>query len=731
MIASKRITAIVAVLVALCLVLCLGGMLYSEKLTEIFGGKSVKMEYENKLFDTSQIITIDILMDEAEWNSMLDNAINEEYHRCNVKVNGTVFYGVGIRPKGNTSLSAIAMDPKNNRYSFKLEFDQYVKGQTCFGLDKLVLNNNYADATNMKEAVIYDMFGYLGADASLYNYAEISVNGNYWGIYLALEAVEDSFTLRNYGVQSGELYKPDSMNMGNKPINKGNRPTRQDENVTGNSDRGDADFPQGFPPDDFDPSQFGGNMPGGVSPLQFGDNMPEGFSPPQFGGNMPEGFDPSQFGENMPEGFDPSQFGGNMPEGFDPSQFGGNMPEGFDPSQFGGNMPEEFSPSEPEGETQTDVSEEETPTDVPESDESKKDRVGNRSFSMGGSGANLEYTDDELDSYSTIWNCSVTKTTTADHKRVVTALKNISEGNDLDKYLDVDNVLKYMAVHSFAVNEDSLSGNMAHNYYLYEKNGQLNILPWDYNLSFGGMGMKSGDASAVINDPIDTPFSGTTFFDSLLNNEEYLNRYHKYYRQLCEKYIDGGGFDSLYSRLRSQIDRLVETDPNSMYTYDEYEKAVDMLYKTVKLRSKSILGQLDGVIPSTASEQRADSSALIDASEIDIKSMGTFSMGAGNNTPGKKSQDTNSNQNSDTTAKPPDGLTSASPKLNEDKSQNFQGNKTDMAQSRRQFGEFKPSVQNQGYGGLKGNLVWLIISIVVLATGLVFAILYRQKPKQR
>ena len=28
----------------------------------------------------------------------------------------------------------------------------------------------------MKEAVIYDMYQYLGADASLYNYAEISVN---------------------------------------------------------------------------------------------------------------------------------------------------------------------------------------------------------------------------------------------------------------------------------------------------------------------------------------------------------------------------------------------------------------------------------------------------------------------------------------------------------------------------------------------------------------------------
>ena len=52
-----------------------------------------------------------------------------------------------------------------------------------------------------------------------------------------------------------------------------------------------------------------------------------------------------------------------------------------------------------------------------------------------------------------------------------------------------------MAVHEFVVNLDSLSGNMAHNYYLYENDGQLNIIPWDYNLSFGGMmngGMGGG-----------------------------------------------------------------------------------------------------------------------------------------------------------------------------------------------------------------------------------------------
>ena len=83
----------------------------------------------------------------------------------------------------------------------------------------------------------------------------------------------------------------------------------------------------------------------------------------------------------------------------------------------------------------------------------------------------------------------------------------------------------------------------------------------------------------------------------------------------------------MYSRIRSQIDELVKTDPTAFYSYEEYDTAAQMLYDTVKLRAKSIAGQLDGSIPSTDDGQRADSSALIDASDIDVEVMGQFSMG--------------------------------------------------------------------------------------------------------
>ena len=177
MVANKHVSKIIIALMAIAVILSLLAVVFSDKILEKAGETGVKVEYETKLFNTDEIISIDILMDDDTWNEMLENAMSENYYSCDVVINGTKFYNVAIRPKGNTSLSAIAMDPDSDRYSLKLEFGHFTEGQTCFGLDKLILNNNYADATNMKEAVIYDMYQYLGADASLYNYASVSRNG--------------------------------------------------------------------------------------------------------------------------------------------------------------------------------------------------------------------------------------------------------------------------------------------------------------------------------------------------------------------------------------------------------------------------------------------------------------------------------------------------------------------------------------------------------------------------
>ena len=582
MVTNKYITKIASVIMAVAVIVCFLAYGFSEKIQEAYGKDMVTMAYESKLFDTDEIMDVDILMDEDDWQEMLDNAISEEYYSCDVMINGKTFYSVGIRPKGNTSLSSIASDPDTDRYSFKLEFDHYIKGQSCYGLDKLILNNNYADATNMKEAIVYDMYQYLGVDASLYNYARISVNGDYWGVYLALEGVEDSFMLRNYGTQDGNLYKPESMGVGGG-----------DENDGENTKMGEQ-------PDDFE--------------LQDGTEMPQVGEPPD--------------GAEMPQM-------GKMPGDGQPTQTG-NMPGQGEMPQMKNEKTPDSGEMQDNGETTTaDAASQQTSPNFQGERPAGKEFDGDNNFGgMGsGGGADLNYTDDDLDSYSTIWDGEITDTGKKDHKKVVEALKNISEGTNLETYMDIDNILKYMAVHTFVVNDDSLSGTMAHNYYLYEYNGKLNILPWDYNLSFGGMSMgggmggQSSGATSVINDAIDTPFSITNFFDALLENAEYLEKYHEYLNDLVEKYVNGGVFEKTYNRIRSQIDELVEEDPTAFYTYEEYDQAAQLLCQVVNLRAESVKGQLDGTIPSTDDGQQENSSSLIDGSGIDPSIMGTISQG--------------------------------------------------------------------------------------------------------
>ena len=625
MIAHKYITKIIAAGMAAAVCLCLCTVAFSGPIAAAAGETGVSMAYETELFDTSSILTVNILMDEADWNDMLANAAAEEYYQCDVEIGGTTFYRVAIRPKGNTSLTSIASDPTTDRYSFKLEFDHYVDGQTCFGLDKLILNNNYADATNMKEALIYDMYQYLGADASLYNYAKLSVNGEYWGVYLALEAVEDSFLLRNYGVQDGELYKPDSMNIGG-----GGEPG-------GDFKADDMDFENMTPPD-----------------------MDREDAPQP----------PDSSGERPAENFD--------------------FPDGK-----GGS-------------------------------------------SMGGGGADLNYTDDELDSYETIWDGEITDTTKADHKRVVTALKNISEGNDLEDYMDVDNLLRYMAVHVFSVNEDSLSGSMAHNYYLYEAGGKLNLIPWDYNLALGGMG-RSNDATSVVNSAIDNAFSGTTFFDTLMENETYHSQYYAYLQQLVSEYINGGGFDAFYTRVRSQIDALVESDPTAFYSYDEYLTAAETLYQVVKLRGQSIQGQLDGTIPSTEAAQRT-SDALVDASALDLSTMGYMNTGGGGGFDAPDASETRT---------APDMSTGSehTPPADFDPPQ-FSG-EGQNADDPQQTAEDAPASGDAASGGRPDpgsfpgssadasaaiptdDLLLYALSLLPLTAALLFALLYRRRPRKQ
>ena len=128
-------------------------------------------------FDKTQIMSISIDAEEDAWQEMLDNPMDETYISADITINGTTIKNVGIRPKGNSSLSQVAQDDTTDRYSFKIKFDEYVKDQTWEGLDKLVVNNMIQDSSYMKEYLSYDIMSYIGVDAPLFSLQTLALMG--------------------------------------------------------------------------------------------------------------------------------------------------------------------------------------------------------------------------------------------------------------------------------------------------------------------------------------------------------------------------------------------------------------------------------------------------------------------------------------------------------------------------------------------------------------------------
>ena len=123
----------------------------------------------------------------------------------------------------------------------------------------------------------------------------------------------------------------------------------------------------------------------------------------------------------------------------------------------------------------------------------------------------LIYTDDEYDSYSNIFDNAKTDITDADKDRLIASLKQMNEGDNIEDVVNVEEVIRYFVVHNFVCNFDSYTGSIIHNYYLYEDDGKLSMIPWDYNLAFGGFqagapgASDTSDATGMVNYPIDTP----------------------------------------------------------------------------------------------------------------------------------------------------------------------------------------------------------------------------------
>ena len=590
-------------------------------------GMDRMMGYEHRLFDNTRVHTIDIVMN--NWDEFIANAASEQYYTTTVVIDGEAYKNVGIRGKGNTSLSMVS-SMNSDRYSFKVEFDHYDSSITYHGLDKLSLNNLIQDTTMMKDYLTYTLMNGFGVAAPLCSFVYITVNGEDWGLYLAVEGVEESFLERNYGSNYGDLYKPDSMSFG------GGRGNGKDFNM-----------------DDF--------MNRAI--------MDENTGKPAQGMTLP-----------------------NMPDM-------GN----FNPVKMPG---------------------------MPQAGPGLENR---ENFFFGGKGASdvkLQYVDDNADSYLNIWNSAKTDITSADKERLIESLKNLSNNEHIESVVDIDQVIRFFVVHNYVCNGDSYTGSMIHNYYLYEEDGRMAMIPWDYNLAFGTF--QGGNAQSTINTPIDSPISGGSSDDRpmwnwIVANKEYTELYHQYFVELLNR-VD---IDALIENTHDLIKTYVEKDPTAFYSYEEFETGVDTMRRFCSLRSKSISMQL-------ANGETVNNMGYVDGSGITLSDMGSMRMG------GEFGRGSMPGDFGDEMPKAldfsqiPGGFNGRFPDPFSDKTEvaslenergtDLWGNDNRPSRDNMQMpgGDFNFNMNSTGNPASGStNLLWLAVSVLILGVGLIIAKAYK------
>ena len=448
--------------------------------------------YIETVFDQSKVTKVDITVADDDLASILENPSEKEIVNADVTIDGETVKNVGFRTKGNLSLNSVVQMEDSDRYSWKIDFDHYQEDQDLHGLKKLALNNNYSDPTYMREYLSYTLMEKLGIATPGHSYMYVTINGKEWGLYLGVEAIEETFLNTNFSAGTGDLYYPD------------------------------------------------------------------------------------------------------------------------------------------------------------------------------GTGSDLKWISDDIDDYT---GMNLKTNDNSDQSAMIKMLDVINHGGDLEQVLDVDEMLRYFAANTALVNLDHYQGMLKHNYYLYEENGIFSILPWDYNMSFGGFSGGGGgpasdgdmetekgqdatnnrDDKAVdqkdtatvkedsppanngaeadlpegapnmngggmmdmsanfmvennINFSITEPVSGTTLEDrpllnALLSTEEYREKYYEYLNDIAVDYFSEENMKAMTKEITTLITPYVEKDPTKFYTMDEYTEATsgeETLVDFATQRADSILAQLSG-----------------------------------------------------------------------------------------------------------------------------------------
>ncbi|MBN1606713.1 MAG: CotH kinase family protein, partial [Polyangiaceae bacterium] len=151
--------------------------------------------------------------------------VNEDrYVEAALRVGDTELSTIGVRFKGNYSIwgcvdyatkqRVVRVEPffgnidVCQRFSLKLDFDRYVDDVRLDGLKKLNLHAMAADPSKLRERLGYSLYRDMDIVAPRAVHARVYVNGEYQGLFAAVEQIDGRFAANRFGdAGDGNLYR--------------------------------------------------------------------------------------------------------------------------------------------------------------------------------------------------------------------------------------------------------------------------------------------------------------------------------------------------------------------------------------------------------------------------------------------------------------------------------------------------------------------------------------------
>lgn len=117
---------------------------------------------------------------------------------------GDETYEVGVRLRGGNG----SFQPFEQKPGFAIDFGEQVEGQTFHGVRHLTLKNMVQDESMLGEHAGLALATVRGVPAPRHGFARVHVNGEWFGLYGVIEAVDtEDFVARALGADGGPLWE--------------------------------------------------------------------------------------------------------------------------------------------------------------------------------------------------------------------------------------------------------------------------------------------------------------------------------------------------------------------------------------------------------------------------------------------------------------------------------------------------------------------------------------------